>query len=258
MEVGVYMNRLYGVFLVVVSAVSFGAMPIFARVAYGSGANPITVLFLRFTIAAICMSLVMIMRRTALPSGRTLVGLVLLGAIVYVGQSFTYFTALTLAPAGLVAILLYIYPVVVTILASVFLKESVTKAKIAALSLSLIGLMLTIRPDGGGHLLGVVFALAAALIYALYIVLGSKIVRTTGAFSSAVIIVISTAAVYSGLVAVQGVELPTTFFGWASVFALALISTVLAIGTFFAGLKRITPVTASVVSTLEPVVAVLS
>ncbi len=250
------MNRLYGVFLVAVSAVSFGAMPILARIAYASGASPITVLFLRFAIAAICMSLVMIMRGTALPDRRTFVGLLLLGA-VYVGQSFAYFTALTLAPAGLVGILLYIYPVVVTILALVFFKESVTKAKVAGLGLSLIGLVFTIRPAAGGHLLGVVLALAAALIYALYITLASKIVRTTGGFSSASIIVISTAAVFGGLVAVQGVELPTTFLGWAAVLALALISTVLAVGTFFAGLKRLDPITASVVSTLEPVVTVV-
>ena len=42
-----------------------------------------------------------------------------------------------------------------------------------------------------------------------------------------------------------------------AIFAIALISTVLAFVTFFAGLKRIGPTTASTISTFEPIVAVV-
>jgi drug/metabolite transporter (DMT)-like permease len=45
--------------------------------------------------------------------------------------------------------------------------------------------------------------------------------------------------------------------GWIGVFAIALVSTALAIVTFFAGLKRIDPAITSMISTLEPVVTVL-
>ena len=75
------MGHLLGVFLIVVSAVSFGAMPIFACLAYDAGANPITVLFLRFIIASIIMAIVMAVQRIPIPRGRTLVTLILMGAI---------------------------------------------------------------------------------------------------------------------------------------------------------------------------------
>jgi drug/metabolite transporter (DMT)-like permease len=50
---------------------------------------------------------------------------------------------------------------------------------------------------------------------------------------------------------------PQTVFGWVAVVAIALVSTVLAFTTFFAGLKRVGPITASTLSTLEPVVTII-
>ncbi len=46
--------------------------------------------------------------------------LVLLGALGYGGQAFSFFTALTLAPAGVVALLLYLHPALVALLPRCF------------------------------------------------------------------------------------------------------------------------------------------
>lgn len=251
------MDRWIGFILIAISAASFGAMAIFARLAYDAGANPNTVLFLRFTIAAAIMLTVMAVRKTPLPRGRVLLGLVLMGAVGYVGQSFSYFTALTMASAGLVALLLYLYPALVTALAAVFLKERLTPAKVAALLMALTGTALTIGPGGGGRPLGIALGLAAAVIYAFYILAGSRIASRSGAIPASTVIMASAAAVYGAIVAVQGPHFPTTPTGWMAVFAVAVISTVVAIVTFFAGMERIGPTNASTLSTLEPVVTVV-
>ena len=47
-----------------------------------------------------------------------------------------------------------------------------------------------------------------------------------------------------------------TLMGWVWVTALALVSTTLAFVTLFAGLKRIDPANASIIYTLDPVIAV--
>ncbi len=52
-------------------------------------------------------------------------------------------------------------------------------------------------------------------------------------------------------------SLPRTPLGWAAVLAVALVSTVIAIVTFFAGMERVGPVKASTLSTFEPVVTVI-
>src|SRR6266571_5910756 len=250
-------DRRFGLVLIIISAASFGVMPIFARLAYNAGAEPITVLFLRFTIAAVVMNLIMILRRTAYPRGLVLLELILLGAIAYVGESLAYFLALKMASAGLVALLLYIYPALVTALSAVFLKEHLTRVKIVALFIALSGTALTLRISGGGSLMGILLGIAAAVDYAIYILLGSRIVRRSGPMASTTVIITSTAGVYVGIVATHGTTYPTTSTGWIAIIAIALISTVLAFVTFFAGLKRIGPTTTSTLSTFEPIVAVV-
>ncbi len=253
----VYLDRLYGVFLITVSAISFGTMAIFARIAYDGGSDPITVLFLRFTIAGIFMLAIMVAKGMAYPRGRTLVTLVFMGALGYVGLSFAFFTALTMAPAGLVAILLYLYPAFVTLLAAVFLKKPFTFIKFVALSLTFGGTLLIIGLDSGrGQNLGIILAITAAVLYSVYIVVGSKVISNAGAFQASTIVIISAGVAFSGIVAVKGVKFPGTALGWVAVLAIALVSTALAIVAFFAGLKRIDPANASMISTLEPVVTV--
>jgi len=131
--------RLAGMALVVLSAVSFGALPILARVAYRAGADPQTVLLVRFVLAAAVLVAAMARRGVAWPRGRTLVGLLLLGAVGNVGQAFCYYTALTLASVSLVAMLLYLYPALVHLLAAVLLRERLHRDQLVALGLALGG-----------------------------------------------------------------------------------------------------------------------
>jgi len=256
-NIKVSMRYLIGVFLILISGISFGAAAIFARFAYEAGANPITLLFLRFGMASIGMILIMLVRRLPLPRGQIFLGLVFMGALGYVGQSFCYFTALTMASAGLVALLLYLYPALVTLLAAIILKEPITKLKIMAVLFAFVGTAFTIGPAGGGKPLGIVLGLGAALIYSGYILFGSKIIRPGTAIKSSTVIITSAGLVFSGLIAIRGPSLPTTFLGWSSASALALISTVLAIVTFLAGLERVGPINAATLSTIEPVVTVV-
>ena len=254
--VSTHSNTSIGVLLIITSAISFGAMPIFARLAYSSGADPITVLFLRFGLAAVVMMGIMLFGKIRFPRGLLLLELILLGAIGYVGESLAYFTALTMASAGLVALLLYIYPALVTALSAIFLKEHLTTVKVVALFFALSGTALTIQITSGGSIIGILLGIAAAVDYAIYILLGSRIVRRSGSIGSTSIIIASTAGVYAIIAPFHGLAFPGSALGWIAVIAIALISTVISFVTFFAGLKRIGPTTASTLSTFEPIVAV--
>jgi drug/metabolite transporter (DMT)-like permease len=257
------MKRFTGVALVVVSSIAYGAMPIFARLAYADGTAPTTVLFLRFTLAALILLVYMVASGTSFPRGKTLVQLILMGVIGYVGQSLAYFLAISLAPASLVALLLYLSPVLVTVGAFVFLHEKITWLKIAALGLALAGAVLTISANGGlaslqarGILPGVLLGLLAAVIGAVYVLVGSNVLRAAPAIPATTIVITSTAAAYTVIGAVQGFTFPSTWNGYAAILALATISTVFAIGTFMAGLQRVGPANASTLGVLEPASAV--
>ena len=175
-----------GIAYVVASAVAFGAMAILARIAYASGVDTPTLLALRFAIAAAAMVAIALIRRTPLPRGASLGALILLGALGYGGQAFSFFTALTLAPAGVVALLLYLHPALVALLAAFFLHERLTRVKAWALAIALAGTVLTIAPalgpsaadEAGARVAaGIGFAIAAAVFYSFYIVAGAWLGR---------------------------------------------------------------------------------
>lgn len=249
--------RTTGVALIAVSAASFGAMAIFARLAYDGGADVTAVLFLRFAIAAPFIAVLMRLRGLAWPRGRVLAGLVAMGGLGYVGQSLSFFTALTKASASLVALLLYAYPAIVTVLSVLLLGDRLTRARAAALAVALAGAVLTIGPELSGEPIGVVLGASAAVIYSVYILVGSRLTPRSGALPASAVVMASAGVVYAVVATVQRPAFPSTAGSWAAVIAIAVVSTVVAITTFFAGMARLGPADASTLSTLEPVVTVV-
>jgi drug/metabolite transporter (DMT)-like permease len=265
-------RRKAGIWLTVVSAVSFGTFASFARLAHQDGVAPSTLMFLRFATSFVLMLAVLqvFRKRPQFPPAspeaeegshrltlRLLLPLAGLGAVLYVGQSYSFFTALAVgAPAGLVSLLLYLYPGMVAILSYLFLKERMTAVKVGALAMAVAGAMLAIGPVAGGQPVGIFWGIASAVFYTLYIVFGSRVLRDVDAVLSATVIIGSAAAAYLLIATVEGWTLPASSHGWIGVAGLAGAST-LAITAFLMGLERIGPVNASTLSALEPIVTVI-
>ena len=134
---------------------------------------------------------------------RSLIGM---GALGYVGQSFCYLTATQYASAGLVALLLYLYPIFVAILSVIFLKEKLTRLKVIALALATCGVALTADPQGGSWM-GIVLAIGAAAIYSVYIIVGTGVLKRVTAIQSSTVIFASAGAVYATLAIIKGPQL---------------------------------------------------
>jgi drug/metabolite transporter (DMT)-like permease len=230
-------------------------MAIFARAAYAGGADVLGVLIVRFAAAGAILAAIMLATRRPWLRGRPLLAAILMGAIGYVGQALCYFTALNYASAGLVALLLYAYPTLVCLLAAAFLGERLTRGRLVLLAASFAGIALTL---GGGHGTpeGIALGLAAAAFYSVYIVVGARELAGADPLASATIVCISAAATLLVASLFREPRFPGVWWSWAALGAIALVSTVVAIMAFFAGLKRVGPSVASIASTLEPVVTV--
>ena len=241
-----------GVALVLLSACAFGSMAIFARAAFAAGANVPGLLAGRFAIAGIALAAVMVATGRPFPRGRPLHFAIGMGGIGYVGQAACFFTALHYASSGLVALLLYAYPTLVVILSAAFLGQRLTARRIALLAASFAGLALMLG-GGTGTPTGILLGLAAAGIYSVYILVGARELSGTDAMASTTVICLSAAGTLAIASLVVDTRLPATAWGWGAVAALGIVGGVVAILAFFAGLKRVGPSTASVVSTFEPV-----
>ena len=254
-------DALFGVILIAVSATCFGAMAVLARFAYASGADVFGLLVVRFSVATLALASIMWLRGTALPPLSRVLALAAMGGIGYVGQSYTFFTALNHAQASLVALLLYLYPVFVTLLAAMFLKEPLTRTTLAALVLCSLGAGLTVG-GGEGSALGIALGVSSAVIYSIYIVVGARLTRGVDSLASTTIICAASGLVYIVMSTIRvksgtPIAFPGDAMGWAATIAIALVSTVAAILTFFAGLQRLGAARASMLSTIEPVVTVV-
>ena len=250
------MKRITGILLIAISAASFGTLAIFGRYAYTDGMDTFTVLFLRFTISAAIMTIILLLRKEPFPRGRILLQLIGMGALGYVGQSFMYLTAINYASAGLVALLLYLYPFFVMILSAIIFREHITRLKVIALILALVGTALTVDPNGG-QLIGALMAVTAAAIYSVYIIVGTNVMKHVSSVQSSTIIFASAGFVFGILTAIKGPHLPTSNAGWFAMSGIVLIATIIPVVTFLAGLEMIGPTNAAMLSTLEPVVTVL-
>jgi len=245
-----------GVALVILSACCFGAMVLFGRWAYAAGVSPASLLFMRFAIAAPILGGLVLWRGSLWPTGRSALISVLMGS-VFVGNSLAYFVALAHAPAATVAIVFFAYPAIVTVAAWLLFRDALDTARILALVLALAGCVATIGLTALGALGGASFALLAAAIYTLYVLLARGVAPDTDPLAQAAVITAVAAAWLGAIVYWQGLSLPSTPQGWSGVGALAVISTVIAMTAFLAGAARLGSTGAATLSAAEPVVAAI-
>jgi drug/metabolite transporter (DMT)-like permease len=247
------------------SGAAFGAMAIFGKLAYGEGATVGTLLAVRFVLAAVVFW-ALVLAGGAAGEVRTLprrdVGTALaLGGLGYSLQAGGYFAALTRIDASLLSLLLYTFPAIVAAAAVALGRERMTGRRAAALVLASCGLALVVAGAGTGALdpLGAALGLGAACVYSTYI-LGSQGVagRMRPMVLSAIVCTGAAVTLTTGA-AVIGELRPgaLTPAGWAWLACLGGVSTVAAISLFFAGLRRVGPTVASILSTVEPLVTVL-
>ncbi len=248
-----------GVIWLLISAAAFGSMAVFAKEAYAAGTGLPTLLAVRFALAALLLWAGTLAGRTPLRlSRRQAIGLFLMGGVGYVGQSFSFFTALQTIPAATTGLLLYTYPALVTLLAWGLLKERLTPPRLLAVGVSFAGCVLVLGvPSSAAPLdpVGVGWGLAAAIIYSLYIIAGARVTAGVPPLLASAIITSAAALVY-GVGGALGGQLvaPADPTGWVWIAVIALVCTVFAIATFFAGLARVGPARAAILSTFEPVI----
>jgi drug/metabolite transporter (DMT)-like permease len=248
--------RTAGVLLALTSASGFGVMPVLTKVVYDDGAGPVGVLSVRFTVAALILLVLARIRGEALPRGRQLRDLALLGGVGYVVESLCYFAALTRISAGLTALLLYLYPALVVVLSAVVLRHRPGRVAITCVVVATLGTALTIGPVAGGQAIGVALGLAAAAAYAVYIVVSSTAMKGVGPLATSAVVMGACGLVYDALAVGTRAALPSSAGAWLALAGVTVLGTVVAVATFFAALALLGPSDTAVLSTMEPVVSV--
>jgi drug/metabolite transporter (DMT)-like permease len=157
------------------SAAAFGAMGVVGKLAYAEGATVGTLLATRFALAAALFWVLLVTtgrcRELRALTRRDLVFAVALGAVGYSLQAGFAFAALERLDASLFSLLLYTFPIFVTVAAIALRREPASRRTAGALALASAGLVLVLAGAVAGALnpLSAALALAAAVVYSVYI-----------------------------------------------------------------------------------------
>jgi drug/metabolite transporter (DMT)-like permease len=248
-----------GAFLIILSAIGFGVMPIFALYAYRGKINVTTLLFIRFFLSAIIFfGLLKITRRKVKLTRPQIGALFLMGGVFYALQSTLYFNALRFITPSLTALVFYTYPIIVSLLAFFISREQLTKRHFLAIIMSFVGLSLVLgMPQARASMIGILLAFGAALVYSGYILLGDRLVQKIPSFiSSAFVTLFATLSFTVIGLSTQNLRLHFEMDVWLPIIGIVGFSTIMAILGFFKGLELTGPATASILSTLEPLVTI--
>ncbi|HEY2436329.1 MAG TPA: DMT family transporter [Solirubrobacteraceae bacterium] len=245
---------LQAVALVLLSAASFGALAVLCQLAYQTGVSVLGLLLGRFLVAGTVLWLIVIAGRRPLPSRRGLLTGVALGA-GYSSMALCFAASLKHIEAGLADLLLFAYPVLVSIGATALGRERFSTRRAIALVTATAGIALALTGGGTGVIdpVGVGLALTAALIYALYVLASSSLLATIDPLVLAASVATGAAIMFCADAAIHGQLAPRGgVSGIGLVVVVALSSSVLGTGAFMAGVRRLGASRASIVSSAEP------
>lgn len=235
------------------AALLWGILGPFSRLAFSEGVQPMEVAFWRAllgwgffgTHAAATKSL-----RLRLRDIPMVVLFAITGITIFYG---TYQLAIRDGGAALASVLLYTAPAWVTLIAKFAFRESLTRSKIIALALTLIGVIFVAGGGGSIQITGsaLFFGLAAGFSYSLYYILG-KYFSTRYSSPNLFFYLLPIGAV----TLLPWVEFTTKSpTAWGALICIAALCTYGAYFSYYIGVKYLEASRAAIAATLEPVVA---
>jgi len=154
------------------AASTYGMNPLFAVTLYGDGMNPDSVLLFRYMFALPILALMIKMRGHDFRlSMKEAFSLFIVGMLVAM-SSLTLYMSYNYLSAGIASTMLFVYPVIVAVLMTVFFGEKVKLITVLCIALAVGGIAMLYKGDGATTLnpIGCIIVLCSSLTYAIYIV----------------------------------------------------------------------------------------
>jgi drug/metabolite transporter (DMT)-like permease len=249
---------LVGVAFAATGAVGYGVTVVVGRDLATTGIGAASALALRFAMASALLLVFLRVRGVRVtPNRDELPKVLLLGAVGYAVESALFYAALERGTAAATAIVFYSYPVFVTLMELARGTERPERRTALALGASVAGTAVVVAAgnDVAFSATGVVFTLAAAVTFAVYLLVARELGRRTEAMTMACWVSIGSGASQIVRAVVTGtVHVPTDralellLYGGASAAAFAFS---------YAAMQHISAARVAVVMTLEALSAVV-
>jgi drug/metabolite transporter (DMT)-like permease len=251
---------LRGYLFVVISAIAFGTMPLWATQIYAEGVNSLSLVFLRsfcsFPILALLAKKQASSLRVPKKALHHIILMSIFGAFL---TPFLLFLSYRYIPSGTATVFHFIYPAMVVLGSILFLKEKVKKMDLISVFICIVGISLFYTPGTPLDFRGALIALLSGCTWATYILMLSHFPfkNLSGFLFSFILSSFGIAINFLLCIVTSSLTFPKTIKGWVLCFLFSILINIVAIVLFQQGTFAIGGTTSSVLSTLEPITSIV-
>ncbi|MBR1769610.1 MAG: EamA family transporter [Bacteroidales bacterium] len=255
-------KKIKGCLAGIIAAVAYGTNPLGALFLYQEGLNTPSVIFYRFVFAVTLLFIILKFQKVSLKLTHTELKVLSALGFIFASSALSLYSSFNFMDSGIASTILFAYPVMVAVIMALFFKERASVLSIVAIALSIFGIALLYRGEGGVSLsaIGVILVLVSSLTYAVYIVIVNRSRISLPPFKMTFYIMLFaaiTVLIYSLLSRnnhIMAISSPTAFM-W--LIFLAAVPTIIAMTLLNIGISFIGSTPTAIMGALEPVTAVV-
>ena len=251
-----------GYLYILIGTTLWGVSSVVAKSLFIIGLPPAELVQIRLTLATLTLLSILFIfdRNRIIISLRDLPYFLVLGFVGVAGVQFTYYYTISKIHVGPAVLMQYLSPIWIALYAFIFQKEPLTKGRITALLLALLGCYFTV---GGYRLdlfrlnrIGIVSGLISSLFFSFYALYGEKGLKKYDPWTL-ILYGFGFGAVFYWIL-ISPMKMITegySFKIWMAFLYIAIFSTLIPFGLYFKGIERVRATRASITATWEPVMA---
>ena len=254
-------NKAKGYILAAVSSATYGMNPLFSLPLYADGMSVDSVLFFRYLFAVPIVAYMLKKGGRDFSVEKREIWPLLMVGVFFVLSSITLFRSYHYMDSGIASTILFVYPVMVALIMSLFFKEKISLFIWGCIALALTGVGLLYKAPSGAtlSLAGILLVLGSALAYTLYIITINKtVLKDVPSTKVTFYVILSGFFIFMAMVLLgDGLQTPTKWYLWLDLLAFALFPTVISMLCATKAIVYIGSTSTAILGALEPVTAVL-
>ncbi|MFA6467383.1 MAG: EamA family transporter [Bacteroidota bacterium] len=259
------MKHLKGYIAISLAAITWGVAAVVAKSFFNKAYEPLVLVQMRVSLSFAVLFLYFLTTNRSLLAFKLkdIPHFLIVGILGVAGSNYFYYAAIKETNVSLSILVQYTAPIMVMMYTVLFQKEKLTAVKIAALVLSVGGIFLAIgafNPEViQGTMKGIVLALLAAVSFSIFNISGKSLTKKYSIWTGLIYLLGAATLFWSFINTPMDIlRAKYTLEDWKVFGIIALISILIPYTLYYYGLHHIQSSKAIIVSTLEPVVAIVS
>ena len=256
-------NAIIGYPAGIITGITYGLNPLFAKPLMNAGASTEAILLFRYGIAVILLGAYLLLKKENFRITLKQAGVLFSLGLLYTASSTFLFEAYKYIASGLATTLVFLFPAMVAII-MVFLKVVPSWPVWLSIAATFAGVMIMTGGTGTETVnpIGVWFSIASAFVYALFIVIinKSKVISSIPNSLLTFYALLTGTFFFIGRCLFSGADLMAGIDGgmaWCNLIGLAVLPTIVSTASLAVATRNIGATKASVLGVFEPITAIL-